>query len=348
MSDLPRRQLAVGIIGLGRSGWHIHAAGLAGLPQRFRVVAVADPLSARRREASNRFGCTAYAHPQTLIDDDRVEVVVVATPSHTHVPLAQDALQAGKHVVVEKPVARSVEELDQLDAAARAARRVLTVFQNQRLDPSFLVIRSIIDSGRIGEVVLIRRTAHRFVRRSDWQTLRCMGGGELPNTALHFIDQLLTLVADVPIDMLADLRHTASAGDAEDHVKVTLRPRTGPLIDVECSTTAACPQDAWFVIATAGGITGTTSELVVRSTDAAVLPALKADPAAARDRKYPAADDLRWEEETIQVPPNTATRDYYRNLHDSICNGAELLVTAASVRRILDLIVRARAQTGFV
>src|SRR5690606_4508390 len=85
MSSQP---VKAGVIGLGRSGWYLHALVMKGMPDRFEVTAVSDPLEERRNEAVQELGCTAYADPEQLIHDDRIELVVVATPSHTHADLA--------------------------------------------------------------------------------------------------------------------------------------------------------------------------------------------------------------------------------------------------------------------
>ncbi|SDT04401.1 Gfo/Idh/MocA family protein [Microlunatus soli] len=348
VSPIAVSPIAVGIVGLGRSGWNIHAAGLEQLPQHFRVAAVADQDGDRRAEAEQRFGCATYAEPADLLADSAVELVVVATPSHTHVPVASAALTAGKHVLIEKPAATSTAEVDQLTELATAGGRVVTAFQNQRLDPSFLVVRDLIDDGRIGEPLLIRRTTHRYTRRDDWQTLRRLGGGELPNTALHFLDQLMTLIPDTELQVFADLRHTITAGDAEDHVKLTIRPDHGPVIDLESSMVVASPQDSWFVVGTLGTITGTASRLRVRSTDISDLPERQAKTGAAAGRTYPAAEDLEWTETEISVPPpDQRTTGFYEKLYDTIRNGTEPFVTMASVRRVVEVMTTARRLADF-
>lgn len=349
VGTLAAQQITVGILGLGRSGWGIHGAGLGDLPDQYRVAAVADPMPERQQEAKDKFGCEVYDTPEDLIANAAVELVTVATPSHTHVPLAKQALAAGKHVVVEKPMGGSVAEIDELIAAAEQADRVVTAFQNQRLDPSFLAAKEVFASGRIGEVVLIRRTVHRFQRRTDWQTLRSHVGGELPNTALHFLDQLLTLVPEgMPVELLADLRQLNSAGDAEDHVKLTMRPESGPVIDLESTMLAASPQDSWYVMGSSGSITGTPSELTVKWTDLSTLPPVEASAETPEGRKYGNGETYEWQTETIQVPPpNQRTQTYYRKLYATLREGAELFVTPASVRRVSEIVDRARAQSNF-
>lgn len=347
-TEEPTGPIKIGITGLGRSGWNIHAEGLANLPDKFRVAAVADPDAERQAEARSRFGATAYAAPADMFADPEVEIVVIATPSHTHVPLASAALTAGKHVVVEKPIATTTDEVDRLGELARVHDRLITAFQNQRLDPSFLVVRDVIDSGRIGEPVLIRRTTHRYTRRDDWQTVRRLGGGELPNTALHFLDQLLTLVPDAELDVFADLRHTITAGDAEDHVKLTIRPDHGPVIDLESSMVVALPQESWFVVGTLGTITGSATRLRIRSTDLSGLPAREASEGAAAGRAYPSPEDLPWTDSEIEVdPPVRRTEQYYERLYDTIRHGAAPFVTLASVRRVIEVIATARRLSNF-
>lgn len=342
--------IAVGIIGLGRSGWNIHADGLGQLDDRYDVAAVADPLPERQREAVARFSARTYDDPHDLIADPDLELVVVATPSYTHVPFGLAALQAGKHVLIEKPMAQNPAEIDQLIEAADAAGRIVTCFQNNRFEPTFLAVREIIESGRIGEVFLIRRVAHRYARRADWQTLRELGGGELPNTTSHTLDQLLVLLGDTPIDLFADLRRVVSAGDAEDHVKLTMRPAEGPVVDIETGGGFAWPQQSWLVAGKTGSITGTPTELHVRWLDPDALPDLGADSGPAAGRQYGTGETIEWQEETVDVaaPSQERTLHYYRHLHATLRDGADLFVTPESVRRQIDVIARARQQTGFL
>src|SRR5690606_33108547 len=131
------------------------------------------------------------------------------------------------------------------------------------------------------------------------------------------LDQLLLLVADPEPAVFADLRHTISAGDAEDHVKLLVRPADGPTLDIESSTAAALAQDTWYVIGTAGAISGSSRERTVRRHDPPELPPLEADPGTP-SRKYPAAPDFNWSEEIIQVDTTERRSEiFYTKLHDT-------------------------------
>src|SRR6187402_2861397 len=108
--------ISVGIAGLGRSGWSIHAAGLSQLPEHYRVAAAMDFDAGRREEAATKFGCQTYDNFAALIADPAVELIVVATPNRFHAPNAIDALRAGKHVLCEKPFGTSSREAGEMIA----------------------------------------------------------------------------------------------------------------------------------------------------------------------------------------------------------------------------------------
>ncbi|MFW6597449.1 Gfo/Idh/MocA family protein [Propionibacteriaceae bacterium Y2011] len=314
------------------------------MADRYRVTAVADPVPERRAEAVDLLGTDAYDSAESVIDHAEVDVVVVASPSHTHTRLGLAALAAGKHVVLEKPMAATVAEVDQLVEAARTAGRVVTCFHNNRFEGSLLTIRTSIEDGRIGEPLLIRRCVHRYARRRDWQTLTRFGGGELANQVSHYLDQLLSLYPDSEVELLAaDLRHTISAGDAEDHAKVVLRAADGPLLEIEGSGSMAIPQPHWFVAGTAGAITGSMSELTVRWVDPTALPPISVDTGPAADRQYGTGETIPWQEETITVDRRDRTEAFYDNLAEAINGRAEPAITPASVRRQIQLLGQARA-----
>src|SRR4051812_30121192 len=149
---MPQDPIRVGIAGLGRSGWAIHAHLLAPLTDKFQIVAVTDEDSTRCSEAIERFHCQAYPTYDELIADPAVELVVVALPSFLHASASIAALESKRHVVCEKPMAVTMEEADRMVAAAAASDRVFTVFQVRRYNPDFLKVREIIDSGILGRI----------------------------------------------------------------------------------------------------------------------------------------------------------------------------------------------------
>ena len=95
--------IRVGIVGLAASGWDIHARALGSMPERYRVVAVADRMVDRAESCASELGVCAYASCEALLADLTVELVVVATCNLDHADQAEAALRAGKHVVARSP-----------------------------------------------------------------------------------------------------------------------------------------------------------------------------------------------------------------------------------------------------
>ncbi len=343
---MAQEHINAAILGLGRSGWSIHADALA-RHESYRVAAVADPVPERREEAVRRFGCAAYAEPEEAISEQGVEVVIVATPSHTHVPLALAALGASRHVVVEKPMAQDTAEMDEMISEARRADRVLTCYQPRRLEAMFTAIQHLMGSGRIGRPVLLRRTTHRFQRRADWQMLRRLGGGELSNTCPHLIDQALCLLGPGPYEVFADLQHTVGAGDAEDHVKLCLK-KDGVVADIESSFCVALPQPEWLIFGTQGAVSGSSHELVVRWLDPSALAEIEVDEGPAPERRYGTGEQIEWHEEVLRPEQERSPALlFYDHLWGTLREGAPVFVTPESVREQIEIIERAREQTGF-
>ena len=336
----------VGIAGLGRSGWDIHASILADLGEHYQIVAVTDADTERCREAAARFGSRMYANMTDFLADDAVEVVVVALPSHVHAEVTTAALEAGKHVVCEKPMATSLEEADRMIAAAENAGRVLTIFQNRRYSPEFVKVRELLATGILGRIVLIRLTASRFSRRWDWQTLKEYGGGSLNNTAAHLVDLSLLLFGASEPEIFCHMERTLTLGDAEDHIKIVLKGEKAPMIDIEISDSCAYPQELWNITGTQGGLTGSDNNLRWKSFDPATLPPRSPDTRPTPDRSYN-YEDPDWNEGNWDVRDDSGPGQagFYLDLYKTLRNGEPLVITPQSVRRVIWLLEECRKQS---
>ena len=343
MKDSTDTPIRVGIAGLGRTGWRNHAFSLEYLKDKFKIVAVADPSPARQAEAAERFGCRAYGDFDSLVSGKDVEVMVVATPNLLHREQSIKALEAGMHVVCEKPFCPTVADADAMFESARKVGRVLIVFQSRRYALDFLKVRQVRQSGKLGRIVLIRIASHAFTRRWDWQTLKKCGGGLLGNYGAHYIDQALLLMGHTDPDVFCHMEHLLASGDAEDHVKVILRAEGAPMIDVEISSACAYPQAQWLVMGTSGGLTGSAKELRWKYVDLDLLPPRPVDTAPTPDRSYN-REDLPWQEETWRAPESgpPMAAPFYLDLYETLRHGAPLAVTPESVRRQLVVLEKCR------
>lgn len=339
------RTFGVGVVGLGRSGWDLHLPALD-RHSGFMVRAVADPVEDRRNEARTTYGCEVSADSSDMFRVDDVDVVVLATPSHMHAEMAVDALDAGAHVVVEKQMADTAAEVNQMIAAADRAGRLVTCFHQRRFEPALAAVRDVLDSGRLGRLVHIRLTLNHYVPRSDWQTIRARGGGELSNHGSHLVDLALAMLGEQSVVVeFADLQHTVTAGDAEDHVKVVLRGDDGVVVDIEISLCAAYARNEWEIIGTTGSIRcETPDQMSVRWLDADNLsPVPDADEGPAQGRRYGSAQELHWRDETFTFDRSGLVAAFYDDFHAALTNGRPPTVTPESVRQQIELIETARS-----
>jgi predicted dehydrogenase len=328
--------IRVGIAGLGRSGWSIHSAMLAELPEQYRIAAACDPEATRREEMAHRFGCATYSEYADLLKDQDVELVVVALPSYLHASASISALEAGKAVVCEKPMAVSLADVDRMMAAAKATGKLLTVFQNRRYVPDFLKIREVIASGVLGRIVLIHMTSSGFGRRWDWQTLKEYGGGTLNNNGVHCLDQAMQLFGAGQPQVFCHLERTLTLGDADDHVKIILQGSNAPMIDVELSAVSAYPQDSWHIMGTQGGLAGSTQNLRWKYIDPGKLAPRIVDRRPTPDRSYN-HETYEWHEEAWDASSygGPGQKGFYLDLYGTMRQAKPLAVTPESVRRVM-------------
>ncbi len=336
--------IRVGIAGLGRSGWGIHCRLLEPLAEQFKIVSVFDKSIERLGEAKERFGCVGYDEYEDLLKDDNVELVVVAMPSQLHAPMSIQALEAGKHVVCEKPMAGSVEDAEAMMAAEERSGKTLSIFQNYRYHAQYLKVKEVIDSGVLGRIVHIRIAFHGFARRWDWQTLKKFDGGSMNNTGPHPIDIALQLFGEGEPEVFCIRDKTLTLGDADDHVKLVLHGEGHPTCEVEVTSACAYGQDPWLVMGTQGGLTGTGSVIKWKYFNPDELEAREVSEDAAEARGYCREDlpmqEHEWDKE--KDPDATGDEMYYVELHDCLRNGAKVPVAPASVLRQMKVMEQAR------
>ncbi len=211
----------------------VHAEALATLPD-VELVAVCDPDPGRRSAAGEAYGVPGYADHHTLLHRLRPDVVHLTTPHHTHAALAVDALRAGVHVVLEKPVASTLAEADRLVTEAdRSSAKIAVCFQN-RYNTAVAAMHGLLVTGELGRVlgaaatVLWHRTPEYYRRRPWRSTWAGSGGGLLMNQAIHTVDLLPWLLGEVTsVNGHAATRALAAAIEVEDTAEVVLEHRSG-------------------------------------------------------------------------------------------------------------------------
>ncbi|WP_329564446.1 Gfo/Idh/MocA family protein [Kitasatospora sp. NBC_01266] len=217
----------VALIGYGLAGSAFHAPLIATTPGlRLDAVVTANP-DRRAQLAKEHPGARALDTPEQLFAEaPEFDVVVIATPNRTHVPLARAALQAGLATVVDKPLAATAEQALALCGLAQSRGALLTVFQNRRWDNDFRTARRLIESGALGQV---HRFESRFERfrpkpKAGWRELAdpAEAGGTLYDLGSHLVDQALTLFGPVSrVYAEIDTRRDGAAVDDDAFLALT-------------------------------------------------------------------------------------------------------------------------------
>jgi len=193
--------LRIGIIGTGGIS-AVHFRGYLEFPRQCRIVALCDAALDRAEERKAQFGLVdarVYDDPTAMLATEALDVVSIATPPSTHARLAIDALRAGVNVLVEKPMAPSVEECDAMLAAERESGRLLSVVAQNRFRDDMATLKEVLDSGLLGALSHTQISSAWWRGRSyydlSWRgTWESEGGGCTLNHAIHHIDLALWML----------------------------------------------------------------------------------------------------------------------------------------------------------
>src|SRR5688500_1587533 len=229
--------IKVGLVGYGLAGAVFHAP-LIGACDALELAAVVTS-----RETPN-----AVRTLEKLLGLS--ELVVIASPNRTRFPLAKQALEAGKHVVIDKPMTVMAGEAEELIALAAERRRVLTVFHNRRWDGDYLTVRKILP--RLGEVTLFEAYWDRFrpAIKLGWREIPDEGAGLLSDLGPHLIDQALQLFG-MPEAVSADIEMQRAGAAVDDYFELTLH-YGARRVKLGASTMVADPRPRFALHGSAG------------------------------------------------------------------------------------------------
>jgi len=193
-----------------------------------------------------------------MLDSGEIDLVVVSTPPNSHYSWAKEALTRGLHVVLEKPMALTAEQCDELIALAKEKERLLVVYQNRRYDADFVTIQSIIKSGQIGDVFHYESFVGGYSKPcSFWHSDVEVSGGAIFDWGSHFIDQILATIPS-PVATVSGLNqkrvwtHVTNA----DHAQVTMTFEDGVQAIFTNSDLAAATKPKFYILGTEGAIVG--------------------------------------------------------------------------------------------
>lgn len=226
-----------GLIGCGRvAPRHAQSFGeVAGA----RLVAVADIIESRAARFAKDCQAEKFTDYHRLLERRDVDAVCICTPSGMHAQMAIDAMQAGKHVVVEKPMAMNLRDADRMIDTAKSTGVKLCIVLQNRYNPPMQDLRRAVDEGKLGRLLLGNATV-RWYRPQEyyddgWHGTYTMDGGALMNQSIHHIDALQWLMGEVE-SVFAYTATLAHKMEAEDVGVAVLRFKGGAIGSVEGST----------------------------------------------------------------------------------------------------------------
>ena len=343
----PPTPIRAAVIGLGRAGWNIHVRTMQARDD-FDVVAVADPDPDRQQQAQEETDAQPFNNLASLLKGCEAELIVVATASVDHANHSIAALEAGRHVLTEKPMATTLEDANRMLVTAENAGKILTVHQSRRWGEDFLFIQEMLKDERLGHVFFIRSGGYGYRRRNDWQTLQKYGGGLLNNNGVHVVDQCVILMESPIVDVFGDLQQILQPGDTEDHLKVVMRGENGRVIDLELTSACAAPLPSWTLMGTRGTLTVTEGTAVLQYVKDDLTPLEAIDRPLAAERKYgvEGGDEIEFEKVELEAnaPPGPS---FYDQLYDAIRNDGPPPVDPATARETIRVMSEARKGTRF-
>ncbi|HEY1744580.1 MAG TPA: Gfo/Idh/MocA family oxidoreductase [Granulicella sp.] len=348
MSDI-----GVAVIGFGLAGRVFHAPFVSAVPG-LKVEAIVQ----RRGDEA------AKAYPQARIlrsveealADPAVQLIVVGTPNETHFVLAKQALEAGKHVVIDKPfAATSVQARELIDLAA-ARSLVLAPFHNRRWDGDFLTVRKLVDQKAVGRLVTFESHFDRFrpfPREATWKETSDPSNGMLFDLGPHLVDQALTLFG-TPQAITASVRKDRDATQIEDAFDITLH-YDGLLAHCRASM-LACDAAPRFLL---HGTHGSFKKYGLDPQEPALVAGAKV-PLMGDPRQWLAETESAWGILTVApnpADPGTLTRTpiktelgdyrgYYANVRDAINGKTQLEVKPEDAYRVIRLLEMARESSS--
>ena len=236
---MTERPLGFAIVGCGVIA-PFHARAIADLPGAC-LVAVADEIEEQAAKRGAEFGVEHTSDVDAVLARPDVDVVCVCVPSGLHADVGVRAARAGKHVVVEKPIDITLEAADRLIDACREAGVKLTVISQHRYDPGVRRVRELIDTGRLGRLILGDAVikwyrTQQYYDSGAWRgTWRLDGGGALMNQGVHYVDLLQWMMGPVE-SVFARSVAAAHEIEVEDLAAAVLRFASGAVGVLEAST----------------------------------------------------------------------------------------------------------------
>ncbi|MFL0339643.1 oxidoreductase [Enterobacter ludwigii] len=330
MSD----SIRVGLIGYGYASKTFHAPLIVGTPgMALAAVSSSDATKVHADWPS----VPVVSEPKHLFNDPNIDLIVIPTPNDTHFPLAKAALEAGKHVIVDKPFTVTLSQARELDALAKSFGRVLSVFHNRRWDSDFLTVKALLNEGTLGEILFFESHFDRFRPqvRNRWREQAGPGSGIWYDLAPHLLDQAVNLFG-LPVSMTVDLAQLRPGAQTTDYFHAVLSyPQRRIVLH---GTMVAAAESARYILH------GTRGSFVKFGLDPQEERLKNGERLPQEDWGYDMRDGVvtrvegeeRVEETLLTIPGNYPA--YYAAIRDALHGTGDNPVPASQAIQIMELI----------
>ncbi len=330
------KPIQTAICSYGMSGLIFHGPLLEAHPG-FSLVKI---LERSKNESEEKHpGAELVRSYDEILADPRVELVIVNTPDYLHFDMAIKALEAGKHIVIEKPVTLKASEADSIIDLATSRKLMVSVFQNRRWDGDFLTVKEIIGSGELGRLVSFESHFDRFRNyvQQSWKEDHTVGAGTLYNLGSHMIDQALQLFG-MPEFLFADVRGMRSGSKVDDSFDIFLHyPHMKCMVRGSYLVKEAGPR--YILHGTDGSFVKSGLDPQEDALKAGVVPGSTGWGVEAKEN-YGILNSLFDKKDhrvTIPTIPGNYLK-FYDNIYQHLREGASLEVTAEQARDVVRII----------
>ena len=328
------------VVGYGGMGaWHVNHAQKSDVVNLVGVYDIKEERNALAREK----GIFAYNSFEDVLADEKVDMITVAIPNDSHKEVVIRALEAGKNVICEKPVAMNLEELDEMIETANRCGKIFSVHQNRRFDVDFLAMKNIKQSGEIGQLINIESRIHgsRGIP-GDWRGKKEHGGGMLLDWGVHLIDQLLQMMDGKLTKVYCEFDNITNT-EVDDGIKLTMMFDGGQKAFVEVGTYNFINMPRFYMRATEGSAIindWKDKAKVVKCTNMHESNVVPVVTAAGLTKTMAPRTDATTETYEVDIPESDV-HDYYRNFVKAVDGREPQLVTHSQMRRVMKVMMAA-------
>ncbi|MGA7362481.1 MAG: ThuA domain-containing protein [Candidatus Dormiibacterota bacterium] len=334
--QVERPHVGIGMLGFGAIGAD-HATAI-GAVSGLKLLAIADQSPERILAARQLSGeIQVAADLAALVRAPGVELVIISTPPNTHAELAEQALRAGKHVVLEKPMCLTLGEADRLVELARSSDRTLTVYQNRRWDPDFLALQAAVQRGDLGSIFHLEAFVGGYGHPCHfWHSHAPVSGGVIFDWGSHYLDWILQLIPGEVVRVAATRQKLVWQDVTnDDHFELRMTFASGAEAVFIHSDIAAARKPKWYVLGTSGAAVGHWREGRITSRGATGLVVEERLPVTDLpcELHILRPDGAGESHDQLLSLPAAPPQAFYRNLAGHLLAQEPLAVTPGSARR---------------